>query len=938
MIQIRLYFFLLFIGISNTVFNQVLSRIGDVNASEYGTAITADANNNVFFSYTSAGKVGIIKQNATQNILWNKKIEFSSNNEIDITYIDIIGDTLFGCGWLKNGNAILGTHFFKMNSNTGAIYWAKSENTSLSYFSSMSYANGKYFLSGARVGDASGNDYSIKVIAVSSSDGSVIWQSQNLGLKFSGYNIDYIDDVYGASEMKNGKMFLIGRSYVNGSDNRKMRSILIGVSESGTFFMAKYLLSNIKTEVDRRYYGMKISYDGDDSLIITQSGFNSSIEVIKDCKVGLIKVDTAGKVAWAKTYNIQGATSQYSKGLHVTNNGYSIFSQYTDQASNSRMCVINTDKNGIPLVSSFLFTGNSPLTLAQNTYLSVGGASKYINGNSYYTGSTFDALNSQKDIMVIGYNNNLNVNQDCYSISKAIINYTNLQPYSENLIKLFFNNPISYQTTFSSSDVIFQDRCANIKLNIKQNILCNNTDLNVSLSGVIDPLTTFLWSNGATSNSLNVQTTTKLFVQAKIPSLCCTIKDSVTPNILLTSKIKLVLPKDTSICKNSSISLTPIVSNTNGNYTLLWQDNSTTMNHIADLSGIYWCEAKDNCGTSRDSVVINIIVPPTINIDTIFQICSNKLPYELSPIVNNASNIFWEDNSTLLNRYVSDFGDYSLTAMNQCSQVTKKIKISEYEMPFLNLNFDSSDCSPFVLKLPESIMSLSNFFRIDTGNGEFNSLKKELKFSEPGEYKVKFLYNNNGCVLLYNKTITVWELPIAKFDTVSSVNSSFENIYSFINSSENATNYRWNFGDYSPISKIINPTHIYDATINNTIVKLTAFNINGCRDSAYMKIIFYEEPLIYIPNTFTPNGDERNNVFVPIIFSGIDEKDFTFYIWNRWGELIFESHNYNIGWDGTYANNIVLNGTYIWKIMYKPTNTKKYHSKRELVGHVNVVY
>ena len=71
--------------------------------------------------------------------------------------------------------------------------------------------------------------------------------------------------------------------------------------------------------------------------------------------------------------------------------------------------------------------------------------------------------------------------------------------------------------------------------------------------------------------------------------------------------------------------------------------------------------------------------------------------------------------------------------------------------------------------------------------------------------------------------------------------------------------------------------------------------------------------------------------------SGFDPQDYTLLIFNRWGEIIFESTNANIGWDGTYgieSNEVVKDGTYVWKIEFKT----KYNDERKVeVGHVNIL-
>jgi gliding motility-associated-like protein len=91
-----------------------------------------------------------------------------------------------------------------------------------------------------------------------------------------------------------------------------------------------------------------------------------------------------------------------------------------------------------------------------------------------------------------------------------------------------------------------------------------------------------------------------------------------------------------------------------------------------------------------------------------------------------------------------------------------------------------------------------------------------------------------------------------------------------------------------------------------------------------------------VPNTFTPDGDGYNQVFKPIFSSGYDPFNFEMTIFNRWGEIVFETSDVNIGWDGSYGVEglDVQDGTYIYLITYKnPINDKR----TTISGHVNLI-
>lgn len=115
---------------------------------------------------------------------------------------------------------------------------------------------------------------------------------------------------------------------------------------------------------------------------------------------------------------------------------------------------------------------------------------------------------------------------------------------------------------------------------------------------------------------------------------------------------------------------------------------------------------------------------------------------------------------------------------------------------------------------------------------------------------------------------------------------------------------------------------------------LVASNDAGCVDTTYGYVKVREELIFYVPNTFTLGGDQFNNTFFPVFTSGYDVFNYELLIFNRWGEMIFELHNTEIGWDGTYKGAMVQDGTYTWKIKVK---VKDYDEHKQFVGHVNMV-
>ncbi|PHR45410.1 MAG: hypothetical protein COA32_13275 [Fluviicola sp.] len=197
---------------------------------------------------------------------------------------------------------------------------------------------------------------------------------------------------------------------------------------------------------------------------------------------------------------------------------------------------------------------------------------------------------------------------------------------------------------------------------------------------------------------------------------------------------------------------------------------------------------------------------------------------------------------------------------------------------------------------------------------------------------------DQGCQDTYNEAnyIEVYHLPYASFyyepEELDIINSEVD----FINTSNYADIYNWTFEGIGTSSDF-NPTVNYPDEPESYEVELVALTDEGCSDTARTVITILDRIIFYVPNTFTPDNDNFNEMFQPVFYSGFDPQDYNLLIFNRWGEVVFESNDASIGWDGTYGvdnTNIVKDGTYVWKIEFKETMSDKRHVH---TGHVNVL-
>ncbi|MCR9173397.1 MAG: gliding motility-associated C-terminal domain-containing protein [bacterium] len=192
-----------------------------------------------------------------------------------------------------------------------------------------------------------------------------------------------------------------------------------------------------------------------------------------------------------------------------------------------------------------------------------------------------------------------------------------------------------------------------------------------------------------------------------------------------------------------------------------------------------------------------------------------------------------------------------------------------------------------------------------------------------------------GCSASISGTVGVLALPFANFIASDQELDLFLSTQVFFsNQSENSSSYQWYFGDGTS-SVEINPIHEYsNFSTGDYQVELVAFNDLGCSDTTSQWIRVTEGIVFFVPNSFTPNADEFNALFMASFAGDFDEHNYKLEVFNRWGQIVFESKDVYEGWDGTFNNLPVPDGTYTWSIQYKRKNSDE---RQLLYGHVNVL-
>jgi gliding motility-associated-like protein len=105
-------------------------------------------------------------------------------------------------------------------------------------------------------------------------------------------------------------------------------------------------------------------------------------------------------------------------------------------------------------------------------------------------------------------------------------------------------------------------------------------------------------------------------------------------------------------------------------------------------------------------------------------------------------------------------------------------------------------------------------------------------------------------------------------------------------------------------------THAYQDT-GKFCITLTAYNLFGCYDTETQCVLILQDPYLWVPTAFTPNGDGLNDFFIP---GGIEIKELEMWIFDRWGKVLFYTDSMDNGWDGSFEQVGLPEGAYVFKI------------------------
>jgi gliding motility-associated-like protein len=395
-------------------------------------------------------------------------------------------------------------------------------------------------------------------------------------------------------------------------------------------------------------------------------------------------------------------------------------------------------------------------------------------------------------------------------------------------------------------------------------------------------------------------------------------------------------------CPGDPVTINSQISGGVQPYTYLWSTGQTTgsMTFTPSSTTTVWLEVTDACTgiPAYDTLVVNVPVFAPLSVvvsPDITEIC----PYVPATIGVQASGgsgqyaYLWSVN-TLLS------GTTDSLLVNPGSSTTYLITVSD------NCGNSVQDSVIYTILSPPLVLQMNGPFEICPGDSV------DLLVTATGGYGT-YYYNwsttattpgitvapqvstsyfvqvSDECQTFSTTAVAVVQVvkPLANF-YIATQNPMQGLPVQLTNASFNAWSYAWSFGDGNG-SFLVNPTHVYTQPGAYEIT-LIATDQKGCVDSISKWIEIAPERYIYLPNSFTPDGDGLNEYFYGRFIGLLSAR---FYIFNRWGEEIFFSDQLNFVWNGEYEGVPVQDGTYSWYLIYEIEKG----IYEDLSGHVNVI-
>jgi gliding motility-associated-like protein len=464
-------------------------------------------------------------------------------------------------------------------------------------------------------------------------------------------------------------------------------------------------------------------------------------------------------------------------------------------------------------------------------------------------------------------------------------------------------------------------------ITVNSQTICAGQTVTLTANGA----STYIWNTSSSINPLIVSPTSTTNYTVVGSVLGCTNTAIATISV---TPIPTITVNSPTLCAGQTATLTA-----NGASAYTWSNGLTTntisVNPITSTS--YSVLGTNGICNSTTTIIVTINQVPIVTVSS-KTICAGQ---SATLTANGATSFSWSNNTfnNPLIVFPNSTTIYSVTGTNLNCSASATAAVSVEAIPTINFNSNqTSGCAPLCIQFTDFTTiasgSILNWSWVFNDGFTSNSQNPSHCFDNVGSYNITLtVTSSKGCsnLLVNPNMINVYPNPNAEFQSDFKETNILNPIINFSNLSSNANAYVWNFGDTT--STLINPTHAYDneGTYSTT---LTATNQFGCRDVAIHDVIVKGIFTFYAPNTFTPNDDNLNDVFIPLGVGWNPDK-YKLEIFDRWGNNCFNTSEIGRGWDGKANNGIspAQIDTYTWKVYL----TDVFGTSHNYIGRITII-
>ena len=491
--------------------------------------------------------------------------------------------------------------------------------------------------------------------------------------------------------------------------------------------------------------------------------------------------------------------------------------------------------------------------------------------------------------------------------------------------------------------------------------ICVNATLNLTASGG----TVYSWQG---PDSFTSSTQNPSIANASLPmagtytvtvGVGGTCESTATVTVVVNPLPLVNIGSNSPVCENGTINLT-----SGGGVSYSWSGpppnsfssntqnpslNPATLNMAVNYT-VTVTDANNCVNANVTTVVVNPL--PQAPVTNPITYCENDIATNLTATNSTNSTLNWYGTNAT-GGVASSTGPTPATAASGtstyyvsqtaigCEGPRASLNVIVNPLPNASLGTVIGGCAPICRDFVVTSTSNNTSYAWDMGNGLASSTLPTLThcYNDAGTFSVGLtVTDNQGCVksFTFPSWVNVFSNPTASFIYNPMPVTILEPTVTFTDNSigSNIISYNWNLGDTlnsTAVGQNIVFTYLTTGTYN---VQLAIMTINGCVDTIYKPVEVLDDFTVYIPNAFSPNGDDINEEFYPI-GNGISDEKYSFMIFDRWGELIFSTNKLNSHWDGKRMgrDNVVQQDTYIYKLSCRSFKGDSFAKS----GHVNVI-